>query len=97
MFSLKHILRVAIPAASLVLGATLYAGSRSNDCAHPSAYAKIMQFAGLGQIQPCEIINFNGTEICAKIGHHCNVGNGPGKCENVVDANNNMSCQCVGK
>jgi hypothetical protein len=56
-----------------------------------------MKFAGLGHIQPCEIINFNGTEICASIGHHCNVGNGPGKCENVVDANNNMSCQCVGK
>jgi hypothetical protein len=42
MLSLKHTLRVGIPVAILALGATLYARSRSNDCANPTLMAKFM-------------------------------------------------------
>jgi hypothetical protein len=98
MFTVKRALRIGIPVTSLLLGVTLYADSRSNDCAHLSVVAKVMRFAGMGQIQPCAIERFNDTDICAEIGHHCNVGNGPGKCRNVADPDTAIvSCQCISK
>jgi hypothetical protein len=95
MFSPKRLFRVAIPVATLALGATLYAHTRSNDCAHPSLVAKVMQATGMAKIQTCEVLtNFNG--VCADPGKHCNIGNGAGKCENVPDpATGNLACQCV--
>ena len=96
MLSRKRILRVGLPVVFLVLGVTLYAQSRSNNCGHLSVVAKVMQATGLGHIQPCEVQDFGGTLICTKIGSHCNVGNGPGKCRNVEDlATSTLSCQCV--
>ena len=96
MFSLKRVLRVAIPVGALTLGVTLYAQSRSNDCGHPSILAKTMRAAGLAHIQPCAVQAAYGGEFCLEVGHHCNVGNGPGKCQNVADPDTNVvSCQCV--
>ena len=96
MLSKNRIIRFGLPVAFLVLGVTLYAQSRSNDCGNLSVVAKVMLFTGLGQIQPCEVLDFGGTLICSKVGSHCNVGNGPGKCRNVEDTvTSTMSCQCV--
>jgi hypothetical protein len=97
MISLKRMMfRIGIPAATLVLGVTLYAQSRSNDCGHPSVVAKVMQATGFAHIQPCAVDSFDGTEICHDNGHHCNIGNGPGKCQTIVDpVTGEGSCQCV--
>ena len=96
MPSLKLAVRIAIPAVTLLLGVTLYAESRSNDCAHPSMYARAMQFAGMGQIQPCKIDPVTQL-LCGEEGHHCNVGNGPGKCKNLENDNGQFVCVCLGK
>jgi hypothetical protein len=93
MFSMKRVLRMVVPVASLVLGATLYAQSSSSSCAHPSIFAKVMQATGMAHIQPCQVDLFNGEEICHDPGHHCNVGFGPGKCQDV--ASPVTTCQCV--
>jgi hypothetical protein len=96
MLSLKRTVRIAIPTITLMLGVTLYAESRTNhDCAHPSMAAKVMQFTGLGQIQPCQVDP--ATLWCQDEGHHCNVGNGPGKCRNVENDLGQFTCQCVVK
>jgi len=96
MFSVKRVLRIGIPAVALLLGVALYGQSRSNNCGHLSLVAKVMQATGFAQIQPCAVDLFDGVEVCHDIGHHCNVGNGPGKCRNVVDPSTQaMSCQCV--
>lgn len=96
MFSPKRVLRVVLPAAALALGVTVYAQARSNNCGHPSVLARAMHATGLAQIQPCMVLPMVEGEICADIGHHCNIGNGPGKCRNVADPTTNIiSCQCV--
>jgi len=96
MLSLKRTIRIAIPAVTLLLGVSLYADSRTeHSCANPSIKAKVMQFAGLGQIQPCAVEP--ATLLCADEGHHCNVGNGPGKCRNVENEQAVFVCQCIGK
>ena len=96
MFSLKPILRFGILVAALMLGVEVYAQSRSNDCGHLSMLAKAMQATGLAHIQPCVVQVVTGGEFCLEVGHHCNVGNGPGKCRNVADPDTNVvSCQCV--
>lgn len=98
MFLWKRVLRVAIPVIVLGVGATLYAQSRSNDCGHPSVVARVMQATHLAHIQPCAVQELDWGEICVDIGHHCDVGNGPGKCRNVADpATNRISCQCIGR
>lgn len=98
MLSLKRTLRVGIPVAVLALGATLYAGSRSNDCANPTLIAKLMQATGLGgRMQPCVLLQSVGNEtVCLDPGKHCNVGLGSGKCQNVFDESAQaLRCQCV--
>ena len=98
MLSLKRICRVGIPVAVLALSATLYAHTRSNDCAHLSLVAKVMRATSLAHIQPCEILPSVGDgQLCLDPGRHCNVGNGAGKCTNVPDssAGGNLVCQCV--
>jgi hypothetical protein len=96
MLSLKRICRVGIPVAALALGATLYAHTLSNDCAHPSLVAKAMQATGLARIQPCELLPIGDGVLCLDPGKHCNIGNGAGKCTDVPDsATGNLSCQCV--
>jgi hypothetical protein len=97
MFSLKRIVRVGLPVAVLALGVSLYAQSRSTDCAHPSLVARVMQASGLGgKLQPCAILQSVEGGVCLNEGRHCNIGNGSGKCLNVPDpATGNLSCQCV--
>ena len=96
MFSLKRTLRVGIPVAVLALGVTLYAHTRSNDCAHPTLVARAMQATGLARIQPCELLQMGDGLSCLDPGKHCNVGNGSGKCTNVPDdVTGNLRCQCV--
>src|SRR5215203_5793331 len=97
MLSLKRISLVGIPAAVLALGATLYAHTQSNDCAHPSLVAKVMQASGMAKIQPCQLLQIgDNNETCLNEGRHCNIGNGSGKCINVPDsATGNLRCQCV--
>jgi hypothetical protein len=55
-----------------------------------------MQATGMAKIQPCAVDLFDGQWICHDPGHHCNIGNGPGKCQNVADlATSVTTCQCV--
>jgi hypothetical protein len=96
MLFLKRTIRIAIPALTLMVGVTLYADSRTeHSCANLSIKAKVMQFAGLGQIQPCAVDP--ATLWCADDGHHCNVGNGPGKCRNMENDQGQFVCQCLVK
>jgi hypothetical protein len=96
MFSPKRVIRLGLPVAVLALGATVYAQARSNDCGHPSLLARAMRATGMAHIQPCAVVPGYDGEFCADVGHHCNVGNGPGKCRNVADpATNIVSCQCI--
>src|SRR3954470_1756828 len=96
MLSLKRIIRVGIPAAVLALGVTVYAQSRSNDCAHPTLLAKAMNATGMAKIQPCVLLELGDGQACLDPGKHCNVGNGAGKCTNVPDeGTGNLRCQCV--
>lgn len=96
MFSVKRIFRVGIPVTVLALGATLYAHTRSNDCANPSLVAKVMQASGLARIQPCVLLTLGDGQSCLDPGRHCNIGNGSGKCTNVPDeVTGNLRCQCV--
>ena len=98
MFSTKRVLRAVIPVAALALGVTLYAQSRSHDCGHPALVARVMQAARLAHIQPCAVQLTPWGDYCVDVGHHCNVGNGPGKCRNVADpATSAISCQCVSR
>ena len=96
MLSLKRVLRVALPSAVLALGATVYAHTRSNDCANPSLLAKAMQATGMARIRPCELLQLGDGLSCLDPGRHCNVGNGSGKCQNLpIGENGNLVCQCV--
>jgi len=99
MLSIKRALRIGIPVAVLALGMTMYAQGRSSDCGHPSMWAKALQATGLAQIQPCVVIQSGyGGNFCADVGHHCNVGYGPGKCHNEADpVTEVVTCQCVNK
>jgi hypothetical protein len=95
---LKRTLRVGIPVAVLALGATVYAQSRSNDCARPTLVARMMQATGFaGRLQPCALLQSVGDEtVCLDPGKHCNVGQGSGKCQNVYDESvQALRCQCV--
>jgi hypothetical protein len=75
---------------------TVYAQSRSNDCAHPSLLAKAMKATGMGKIQPCVLLELGDGNSCLDPGKHCNIGNGAGKCTNVPDpGTGNLVCQCV--
>jgi len=96
--SIKRALRIAIPAATLLLGATVYAATgRSNDCGNPSIIARVMKATGMGHIQFCDVYSPPAGEgvLCIDQGHHCNIGNGPGKCKSNVDPVTYVaSCQC---
>jgi hypothetical protein len=94
MLSLKRVARIAIPAATLLLGVTLYADNRAeHSCANPSIVTKVMQFASLGRIQLCQVDP--ATLWCVEDGHHCNDGNGPGKCTNLENSSGVFVCQCL--
>ena len=102
MLSVRKTLRVTLPAVALVLGATVFVNVpvQAASCAHPTAMVSFLQKIGFAKVQPCEVIVLepqNGTgEICANVGHHCNDGSGPGKCQSVMDATTgSFSCQCV--
>ena len=96
MPSLKRVARIAIPTVTLLLGVTLYADNRAeHSCANPSIVTKVMQFASLGRIQLCQVDP--ATLWCVEDGHHCNVGNGPGKCTNLENDRGVFVCQCLSK
>src|SRR5437868_7113226 len=101
MLSLNRTLRITVPAAALVLGATLFVNGSTHaaSCAHPTVVMSALQKLGLAHLLPCDVVPIpagNGTgEVCANVGHHCNDGTGAGKCRNEVDATNTWSCQCA--
>jgi hypothetical protein len=95
----KRAVRVAVPLVFLFLGVTLYAAipSGSKDCGNPGLLIRVMNATGIGRIKLCEVIpqQPGAGEICAKNGHPCNVGNGPGRCQTLVfDFTGVSVCEC---
>ncbi len=99
MTSPKRILLIGTPFLFLALGAGLNAApNRLIKCGQPATrMAAFLQKLGFaGKTQPCEAAPpYPGSpgEWCLNDGHHCNDGNGSGKCTTVSDGGE-FACVC---